>query len=187
VIRFDDLTTQKEAGEARSDPATGDYRIALPQGKNYGYHAAASGYLSVNENLELGSLAAYNELKKDLFLVPIEVGESIQLKNVFFVQSKAELKPESYPELDRLVAILRENPTMEIELQGHTDNLGNANANLDLSKKRVDAVKKYLVEKGIASTRITGKGFGGSKPVAPSDTEANRQLNRRVEFKVTKK
>jgi outer membrane protein OmpA-like peptidoglycan-associated protein len=187
VIRFDDLTTQTEAGEARSDPATGDYRIALPKGKNYGYHAAAQGYLSVNENLELVSLTEYDELKKDLYLVPIEVGESIQLKNVFFVQSKAELKPESYPELDRLVQILKENATMEIELQGHTDNLGVAQANLTLSEKRVEAVKAYLVQKGISALRISGKGFGGSRPVAPSDTEANRQLNRRVEFRVTKK
>lgn len=186
VIRFDDLKTQTEVGEARSDPATGDYRIALPPGKNYGYHAAAPGFLSVNENLELATLSEYNELKKDLYLVPIEVGESIQLRNVFFVQSKAELKPESFPELDRLVAILKENPTMEIELQGHTDKVGNANANLALSKERVDAVKAYLVSKGISGVRITGRGFGGSQPVAPSDTEANRQLNRRVEFKITK-
>ena len=186
-IRFDDLALQKEAGEARSDPATGNYRIALPKGKNYGYHAAAPGYLSINENLELVSLTAYDELKKDLYLVPIEVGESVQLKNVFFVRSKAELKPESYPELDRLVNILKENRTMEIELQGHTDNVGNADDNLMLSKERVDAVKAYLVAKGIGATRITGKGFGGTKPVAPSDTEANRQLNRRVEFKITKK
>lgn len=187
VIRFDDLVAGKELGEARSDPGTGRYSIALPVGKKYGYHAAAPGYLSLNENLELISLSEYNEMKKDLFLVPIEVGESIQLRNVFFVQSKAELKPESYPELDRLVEIMNDNPTMEIELAGHTDNLGNAQANLALSQQRILAVKEYLVKKGIQAPRITGKGYGGSRPVAPSDTEANRQMNRRVEFKVTKK
>jgi outer membrane protein OmpA-like peptidoglycan-associated protein len=187
VIRFDDLTTGKELGEARSNPSTGDYRIALPVGKKYGYHAAARGYLSVNENLELITLSEYNELRKDLYLVPIEVGESIQLKNVFFVQSKPELKPESYPELDRLVEIMRENPTLEIQLEGHTDNLGRSDANLLLSEKRVQAVKDYLVKKGIQGSRIAGKGYGGSRPVAPSDSEANRQLNRRVEFKIMKK
>jgi len=187
VIRFDDLTTGKEIGEARSNPSTGDYRIALPVGKRYGYHAAAPGYLSVNENLELITLTEYHELKKDLYLVPIQVGESIQLKNVFFVQSKPELKPESYPELDRLVDIMRDNPTIEIQLEGHTDNLGRADANLLLSEKRVQAVKEYLTKKGIQGSRITGKGYGGSRPVAPSDTEINRQLNRRVEFKITKK
>lgn len=187
TIKFENLTTRTDAGEARSDPASGDYRIALPVGSNYGYHAAAKGYLSVNENLELLTATEYREVKRDLFLVPLAVGESIQLKNVFFVQSKATLKPESYPELDRLVEILKENITIEIELQGHTDKLGNAQANLVLSEQRVNAVKAYLVEKGISAPRITGKGFGGSRPVAPSDTEEHRQMNRRVEFKITKK
>jgi outer membrane protein OmpA-like peptidoglycan-associated protein len=187
MIRFDDLSTGKEVGEARVNPRTGEYKIALPAGKNYGYHAAASGYLSVNENLELMNLQEYGEMKKDLLLVPIAIGESIQLKNVFFVQSKAELRSESYPELDRLVKILRDNPTIEIELRGHTDSRGSAVANLDLSEKRVAAVRQYLVVKGISMKRITGKGFGGSMPIAPSTTEENRQLNRRVEFKIVKK
>lgn len=187
MIRFDDLSTGKEVGEARVDPKTGEYKIALPAGKNYGYHAAASGFLSVNENLELKNLKEYSELKKDLVLVPIEIGESIQLRNVFFVQSKAQLMPESYPELDRLVKIMKDNPTIEIELSGHTDNRGAANANLQLSEQRVEAVKQYLIGKGVATKRITGRGYGGSRPISPSDTEENRQRNRRVEFKIVKK
>jgi outer membrane protein OmpA-like peptidoglycan-associated protein len=187
VIRFDDLTTGKEIGEARSNPRTGEYKIALPSGRNYGYHAAAPGFLSVNENLELINLLEYTETRKDLLLVPIEVGESIQLKNVFFALSRSTLKSESYPELDRLVAIMNENKTMEIELAGHTDNKGDADANFLLSEKRVEAVKEYLVSKGIASQRIKGKGYGGTRPVIIGNTEANRELNRRVEFKITKK
>lgn len=187
MIRFDDLSTGKEVGEARVNPRTGDYKIALPAGKNYGYHAAATGYLSVNENLELINLQEYGELKKDLLLVPIEIGESIQLRNVFFVQSKADLKPESYPELDRLVKIMKDNPTIEIELSGHTDSRGASIPNQELSEKRVAAVRAYLISKGILMKRITGKGYGGSKPIAPSTTEENRQLNRRVEFKIVKK
>ncbi|MBT1702992.1 OmpA family protein [Chryseosolibacter indicus] len=186
-ITFDDLKTLKEIGEARSDPKTGEYSIALPSGKSYGYLAAAAGYLSVNENLELVHLEEYSELKKDLLLVPIEVGESIQLKNVFFEKSKPDLLPESFLELDRLVEILKENKTMEIQLEGHTDSVGDTGANLLLSKQRVDAVERYLVKKGIDDKRITGQGYGGSRPVAPSDTEENRQLNRRVEFKITRK
>jgi outer membrane protein OmpA-like peptidoglycan-associated protein len=187
AITFDDLTTGKDIGEARSDPKSGDYKIALPSGKNYGFHATVSGYLSVNENLELSDLKEYAELKKDLFLVPIEIGESIQLKNVFFVQSKPQLKSESYPELDRLAQILKENPGIEIELSGHTDNRGDAKANLDLSNQRVTAVKDYLMSRSIDGKRITGKGYGGTMPIAPNDNDANRQLNRRVEFKITKK
>lgn len=187
VIRFDNLNTGKEVGEARSDPRTGDYKIVLPTGKNYGYHAAAPGYLSVNENLELHTLAEYDELRKDLLLVPIEIGESIQLKNVFFLQSKAVLLPESYPELDRLVRIMRDNGTIEIELGGHTDGRGDPRANLELSIQRVEAVKQYLIAKGISEKRIVGKGYGGARPMVSNDTDENRQLNRRVEFKITKK
>ncbi len=187
VITFDDLSTGKEIGEARSDPYQGDYKIALPSGKNYGFHANVKGFLSVNENLELTDLKEYGELRKDLYLVPIEIGESIQLKNVFFIQSKAQLKSESFPELDRLVQILKSNLNLEIELSGYTENHGDAKANLALSELRVGAVKRYLVAKGIRSKRIRGKGYGGASSIAPSDTDANRQLNRRVEFKITKK
>jgi outer membrane protein OmpA-like peptidoglycan-associated protein len=187
VIRFDDLHSGLEVGEARADPRSGDFKIALPSGRNYGYHAEAPGYLSVNENLELSHLTEYGELKKDLFLVPIEIGESIQLKNVFFVQSKAVLMPESYPELDRLVQIMKVNRTLEIELNGHTDGRGDPKANLALSVERVAAVKEYLVAKGISEKRIVGKGFGGARPMVSNDTDENRQLNRRVEFKITKK
>jgi outer membrane protein OmpA-like peptidoglycan-associated protein len=186
-IRFDDLNSGKEVGEARSDPRTGEYRIVLPVGKKYGYHAEAGGYLSVNENLELVNLEEYSELRKDLLLVPIEIGESIQLKNVFFVQSKAALLPESYPELDRLVRIMKDNRTIEIDLEGHTDGRGDPRANIALSVERVEAVKEYLVSKGISEKRIVGKGYGGAKPMVSNDTEENRQLNRRVEFKITKK
>lgn len=187
AITFDDLSTGKEIGEARSDPHQGDYKIALPSGRNYGFHANVAGFLSVNENLQLIDLKEYSEVKRDLYLVPIEIGESIQLKNVFFVQSKAQLKPESFPELDRLSQILKDNPTIEIELGGHTDSHGDAKSNLSLSLLRVNAVKNYLVSKGIDVKRISGKGYGGTTPIAPNDTDVNRQLNRRVEFKITKK
>ena len=187
IIRFDDLSSGQEVGEARSDPGNGDYQIVLAAGKKYGYHAEASGYLSVNENMELLDLKEYDEIRKDLLLVPIEIGESIQLKNVFFVQSKATLLPESYPELDRLVRIMKDNKTIEIELGGHTDGRGDPKANLALSEERVEAVKQYLISKGISEKRILGKGFGGAKPMVANDTEENRQLNRRVEFKITKK
>lgn len=186
-IFFEDLSTQKEIGEAISDPKTGSYRIALTKGKNYGIRAQAKGYLSVNENLELASIVQYKELQKDLFLIPIEAGESIALNNVFFEQSRAVLKSQSFPELDRLVAIMNENPSIQIELSGHTDNIGNKNALLKLSEDRVEAVKTYLVEKGINKSRILGKGYGGLKPIAPNDTNENRQRNRRVEVMITKK
>ncbi len=186
-IIFEDLTTNEEAGEAISDPATGSYRITLADGKHYGIRAEAKGFLSVNENMELAPITEYTEVRKDLYLMPIEEGESILLNNVFFEQGKPILKPQSFPELDRLAQILEENPSIKIELQGHTDNVGNKVALQELSENRVMAVRTYLVNKGVKKDRITGKGFGPNKPIAPNDTEENRQRNRRVEFQITKK
>jgi outer membrane protein OmpA-like peptidoglycan-associated protein len=120
-------------------------------------------------------------------LSPIEVGERIKLNNVFFEQAKAILKQESYAELDRLVDIMKENPSMEIELGGYTDNQGNSVRLILLSQDRISTVKKYMTDKGIAPRRIAGKGYGPANPIAPNDTEEHRRLNRRVEFKITKK
>lgn len=186
-IFFEDLTSRKEVGEAISDPNTGSYRITLTKGKNYGIRAEAKGYLSVNENFELASVTEYKEINKDLLLMPIMVGESIMLNNVFFEQGRPALKSQSFPELDRLVEIMQDNPTVKIELGGHTDNVGNKDALKTLSENRVKAVKEYLVSKGINKDRITGRGYGGTVPVVPNTTEANRQRNRRVEFKIVKK
>ncbi len=186
-IVFENMALGKEAGEAVSNAQSGEYRIALPYGVNYGLHAGAKGYLSVNENLELVSLNEYARVSKDLMLVPIEVGGAIQLNNVFFEQGRPMLLPESYPELDRLVIIMKENPGMMIELSGHTDNVGNPRSLIVLSQERVAAVKKYLVEQGITPKRINGKGYGGAKPLVKNDTEENRRMNRRVEFRIVRK
>lgn len=186
-IIFEDLTTRKEAGVAISDPNTGSYRITLNNGKNYGIRAQAKGYISVNENIELAAVTEYKEMNKDLLLMPILIGESIMLNNVFFEQGRPILKPQSFPELDRLVEIMKDNPTVKIELGGHTDNVGNKDALKALSESRVKAVNEYLISKGINKDRITGKGYGGTVPVVPNTNEANRQRNRRVEFKIVKK
>ncbi len=186
-ILFEDLIANKEVGEAISDPKTGSYRITLSKGKNYGIRAAAKGFLSVNENLELMSINQYTEIEKDLFLAPIEVGETIQLNNVFFEQGRPMLKSQSFPELDRLVEIMQENPSIKIELAGHTDNVGNKDALMKLSQDRVIAVKAYLEKKGIKKDRIDGKGYGPTQPILPNNSEVNRQRNRRVEVRITRK
>lgn len=105
-----------------------------------------------------------------------------QLKTVEFVQSKAELVPESQPALDRLLLFMRENPTTSIELAGHTDNQGNFEENLTLSKQRVELVKTFLVTNGIAADRISSRGYGSTRPVASNNSEKTRRLNRRVEL-----
>ena len=185
-IVFENLKSQQVYGEAISNPKNGEYRIVLPYGKNYGFHASAKGFLSVNENMELAKSKAYAEINKDLFLVPIHIGETLPLNNLFFEKGKATLLPESFPELDRLAEILKQNTRIHIELGGHTDNIGRLEDLLALSQSRVQTVKDYLVKNGIASTRIEGKGYGSAHPIEKNDTEENRLKNRRVEFKITK-
>ncbi len=186
-IHFENLRTRRDMGEARSDPRTGMYQIVLPYGINYGVRASRSDFYSVHENLELPASAEYKEVQKDLMMIPIEVGETIKLNNVFFEAGLPVLKSESFPELDRLVIILSENPTISIELEGHTDSRGTADVLLKLSQERVATVQEYLVSHGISKHRITGHGYGATRPVAFGDSEEDRRLNRRVEFKITKK
>lgn len=185
-ISYETLLDKKEIGKASSNAFNGEYKIVLPYGQDYGFHAMAPGYISVNENINLDTLKGYAEINHDLYLVPLEVGQSVLLNNLFFERSKAILKPESFPELDRLVTIMKENPNMEIELEGHTDSYGNAELNVQLSEDRVKTVEKYLVSKGIKEKRITGKGYGGARPIADNSNEVTRKKNRRVAFVIKK-
>lgn len=116
----------------------------------------------------------------------VKVGEALTLKTILFDQSKAVLKPESKPELDKLVKLMKSAPTVEIELSGHTSSEGDAAANRSLSYQRVRACRDYVVGKGIDAGRIIVVGFGPDRPVAPNDTEPNRKLNRRVELRITR-
>jgi outer membrane protein OmpA-like peptidoglycan-associated protein len=137
------------------------------------------------ENLDINS-ADMRELEMNFRLQPVEIGTTVNLKNVLFMQAKTDILPESFPELDLVVSFLKENPKVRIELMGHTDGRGVHADNVKLSLQRVNKVKDYLVSKGIDSRRISGKGFGGSKPIASNDTEESRKMNRRVEFVIKK-
>ncbi|HAA11148.1 MAG TPA: hypothetical protein DCE41_05365 [Cytophagales bacterium] len=117
-------------------------------------------------------------------LDPIAVGATVKLESVLFRRGSDEMFPESSVELDEVVKLMEENPKMEIELGGHTDNRGNPLANVELSEARVATVKAYLVAAGIAAGRIQGKGYGGAKPISENTTEESRAKNRRVEMKV---
>ncbi|MDU0370669.1 OmpA family protein [Hymenobacter endophyticus] len=187
TIRYENLLTGEEIGVAETSPLDGSYTIVLPSGAHYGYRAEAKDYLAESDNLDVTDRQKYSEINQDLYLVPFAVGQSIKLNNIFFAQSKYYLRENSYPELLRLVRILKDYPQVEIKLEGHTDNQGDPQLNVKLSLDRVNEVKKYLVQKGISGNRITTEGYGGSKPVASNDQEETRKLNRRVEFRITKK
>ncbi|GAB2545133.1 OmpA family protein [Spirosoma aerophilum] len=119
-------------------------------------------------------------------LVVAPVGKTTQLQALQFVQSKTELLPDAQAGLDQLLQFMQSQPTTEIELSGHTDNQGDFDQNLLLSKQRVDVVKAYLVKNGIAANRITTRGYGPTRPIASNNSETTRQLNRRVEMIVVK-
>ncbi len=185
-ISYQDISTGREVGIAQSDPATGEYKIVLPYGKFYSFRATANNYIAQSENIDLRNISDYQEITRNLYLSKLKVGEAIVLNNVFFGQGKSDLLSSSYPELDRIVKIMKDNPTMQVELSGHTDNRGNAQLLLQLSQQRVDNVKKYVVSKGIAESRIVTKAYGGTKPININDSETEHAKNRRVEFKILK-
>ena len=183
-VEYESLTKSKIIGIARSEPDQGAYKIVLPAGDLYGFRAEAPGYYPVSDRLDTRNLTDYAELTRDLFLVPIRKNETIVLNNLFFDFGKADLRQESFAELDRLAQFLVESPKITIELSGHTDNVGGDAANKVVSQERVNAVKLYLQGRSVADARMKAVGYGKTKPLAPNASEEGRQRNRRVEFKI---
>lgn len=168
------------------DPLTGDYKLMLPAKQNYTITATKKGFMALSEPLDFTKENNFKEIKKNIYLLPIEAGQKMILNSVFFEQSKADILPNSYPELDRIVKVMTENPTMEIMLEGHTDNQGDWEANLQLSKQRVEEVRKYLASKDINLKRVQTQGYGSTRPVASNNSEEKRKMNRRVEVMIIK-
>ena len=135
------------------------------------------------QKVQIPDVARLKELK---VLVKFQPATAYTLDNVLFETGKASLKNSSFKAIDELVEAMNAKKTMEIEIAGHTDNVGDKEANLKLSQERAEAVRSYLIKKGISSERITAKGYGDTKPVADNSTEAGRQQNRRTEVKIIK-
>ncbi len=189
-IKWDNLETGKNIGELSSDPKSGNYFITLPLDKNYGYYAEKPGYYPVSKNVDLRGTTAATSRTENIVLVSIkamkEKAVAVRLNNIFFDFDKAALKPESYPELNRLAEVLKKNPDVKVEVGGHTDNKGSHQYNLDLSKKRTQAVVAYLVSQGCQERMLSSKGYAEMVPVASNESEDGRAQNRRVEVKFLK-
>lgn len=183
-IEIIDNTTGELFGKFKSNATDGKFILTLPSGKNYGISINAKGYLFHSENLNIPAHYAFREVVKDITLKPIKIGAVVALRNIFFEYNSATLLPESYPELNRVYKILIDNPTVKLELSGHTDSIGGHEYNMRLSQQRAESVRNYLLEKGISPSRLIAKGYGLTKPIAPNSTEEGRALNRRVEMKI---
>lgn len=162
----------------------GSFLATLPAGKDYALNINKKGYLFYSENYNFKENFVDKPYELSVSLSPIEIGGTTILRNVFFDLDKYELQPKSYVELDKLVQLLKENPTLKVELIGHTDNQGSKSYNQTLSENRAKAVVAYLTSKGIANDRMKPKGMGDTQPISTNATEEGRALNRRTELKI---
>jgi outer membrane protein OmpA-like peptidoglycan-associated protein len=181
-----DLATGKTINQAHSDPVNGSFLLCIPANKNYALNVNKTGYLFYSDNFSLkGIHSNINPFIKNIPLNRIKQGETAILKNIFFITDSYELLPESQIELNKLIEFLIKNPTVKIEIGGHTDNTGTEEYNLKLSNNRAKAVNDYLIAHNIDPFRINFKGYGESKPVSDNNTEEGKALNRRTEFMIT--
>jgi outer membrane protein OmpA-like peptidoglycan-associated protein len=185
-IELIDLASRQTISKVQTDE-TGNYLVTLPIGKDYAFNVNRKGYLFYSDNFLLKDKIPDSTYNKDIPLQPIEVNASVVLKNIFFDFKKYDIKPESQAELDKMVQFMQDNPTVKVVIEGHTDNVGKPADNQKLSQQRAWTVVNYLVLHGVKSNRLTGVGFGETKPVASNQTEEGRAQNRRTELKITAK
>jgi outer membrane protein OmpA-like peptidoglycan-associated protein len=187
AIEIIDLQKNVPVYQDYSSEDAGEFLATLGAGKNYGLNISRSGYLFYSDNFSLIGLKDKKAFNLSVLLSPIEVGNKVILKNIFFDTNKFELKAESKAELQKLVEFLQLNKTVRIEISGFTDDVGNQQANVVLSEKRANSVYQYLSANGIIVTRLVYKGYGEAQPIAPNTSDDNRALNRRTEFMIIAK
>lgn len=188
IITVTDVETGELIGTYKPNSATGRYVIILPPGKNYAVTYEAEDFLFQSDNINIADSMAYQQIERPVELAPLQVGQKIVVRNIFFDSGKSVLKPESKAELDKLVALMKRYPQLIIEIDGHTDASGSDELNQRLSEQRAESVANYLVENGIERSRLRTKGFGEKTPIAinynpnGSPNRPGMALNRRFEF-----
>jgi len=180
-----DLENEHEIMKSTSSD-DGSYLVCIPSDKSYALYASAPGYLFYSDHFDLKGVHSIDKpFRKDILLNPIRVNELMVMRNIFFATDSFQLKTESKVELNKLLEFLKVNPTLKIEVGGHTDDQGDNTYNQKLSENRAKSVVEYLLTNQIAKERVKWVGYGELKPVADNKTEEGRALNRRTEVKIT--
>lgn len=192
-----DIETGKEVIVSEADGITGEFMVSLPINKDYALSVEYPNYTFFSKNFNMNNPENLEAIHMNVPMIPIGSDKPVLLENVFFDLSKATLRKESFVELNKLVAFLNDNPSIKIEIGGHTDTRGDAKENQELSERRASSVYRYLVENGINAQRLTYKGYGETKPVysdeqiaklaTEKEKEKAHQANRRTEYKVISK
>ena len=179
-VTVSDLESGEVIAEFRSDDVDGEYTVILARGHRYSITADAPGYVFYSDEYRVAAdLAQGEELRKD---IPLREGSTRLL--IFFDYDRADLKRESLPELRRAVEFLKENPGIRVEISGHTDSVGSDEYNRDLSRRRAESVRNWMIREGVEASRLVAAGYGEERPVADNGTEGGRARNRRVEMRV---
>jgi outer membrane protein OmpA-like peptidoglycan-associated protein/tetratricopeptide (TPR) repeat protein len=183
-IELLNIKTDEVVSLVSSDSVSGEYLMVLTQGDEYALYVTKAGYLFKSYNFNYSEITDFEPITIDIDLEKMMAGSVAVLNNIFFDVDKFELKEKSSPELQKILRFLKENPSVRVEIGGHTDNSGSASHNRELSEKRARSVYDFLVQHGIDRTRLEPKGYGPDRPISPNDTEEGRQQNRRIEFRI---
>ena len=183
-IELVNINTNETESIVRSDSVTGEYLMVLTQGAEYAQYASKKEYLFQSLNFNYSEVTDLEPIVVDIGLEKATEGSVSVLKNLFFDTDKYDLKEKSRTELQKIIRFLSDNPTLRVEIGGHTDDVGTREYNRQLSEKRAKSVYQYLLENGIQPERLQTKGYGPDRPVGSNASEEGRQLNRRIEFKV---
>ncbi len=181
IINLEDGTVINTINSAKED---GSFLLTLPIGKDYAFNCTKEGYLVYSDHFSLKEAKHKEPYDLKIGLNPEKTGASFVLKNIFFETGSYKLLSQSFIELDKLLALLQENPNTKLEIIGHTDNVGDDQNNLNLSTNRAKSVYEYIVDKGIVPNRLKYAGKGETEPLTTNDTEEGRAQNRRTEFKI---
>jgi outer membrane protein OmpA-like peptidoglycan-associated protein len=179
LLTVRNIQTSEVMSTFHSDDISGSYVVVLQPGKRYAITSEAPGYLFYSDKFDVPKESPNNIVRKDIFMT-----RDVVRLLVFFDFNKGALQEDSYVDLDRAVQWLKDNPSVTVELAGHTDNVGSKEYNKKLSLDRARSVMEYLIQKGVASSRLKAAGYGMEEPITTNETEEGRAQNRRVEFRV---